>query len=380
LGSPPRHAYAAALVFGCTVFSPVAALAGNFTVLHDFAGGTDGSYPSAALTPFAGALFGTTTGGNSPDNPASIFRVDPATGTVTNYAQPYGNSFFGGLLPVGNLLYGTAEDTPAAPAGSVFSFDPSTATLTTIHAFTSDRDGAYPLGALAQNEGVLYGATVGGSNDHGTLFSLDFASGHETVLHRFAGSDGDQPSAGVTYAFGALFGTTSQGGANGQGEVFRFDLTAHAFKVLHSFTGGADGGSPVYSGVTALNGVLYGVTRLGGANGAGAVYRMDPYNGAETVLYSFTGAGDGWSPLCNLVVTSNAAYGTTEFGGKTGLGTVFRIDTATGAITILHSFAPSTTAPIYGPNAGLALYWGRLFGVTTYNGASDFGTVFEVKP
>jgi uncharacterized repeat protein (TIGR03803 family) len=129
-----------------------------------------------------------------------------------------------------------------------------------------------------------------------------------------------------------------------------------------------------------LNGVLYGVTRLGGDAGNGAVYRMDPYSGAETVLYSFTGGEDGASPLCNLVVTSNAAYGTTEFGGKNGLGTVFRINTATGAITILHAFAASTSAPIYGPNAGLALDPGGLFGVTTYNGAADYGTVFELKP
>jgi uncharacterized repeat protein (TIGR03803 family) len=372
--------YLGVLLLGCATVSPVESRAGSFVVLHDFAGGADGSYPSAALTPFGGALFGTTTGGNSAENPASIFRVDPATGSVTNFSQAYGSIFFGSLLPVGSLLYGTAENTPTAGYGSVFSFDPATAALTPIYAFKSGADGAFPLGSLAQNEGLLYGATVGGSNFHGTLFSVDPVTGHERVLHRFEGTDGDQPSAGVTYAFGALFGTTSQGGANGQGEVFRFDLATNEFKVLHSFSGGADGGSPVYSGVTALNGVLYGVTRLGGAAGHGAVYRMDPYNGAETVIYSFTGGADGDSPLCNLVVTSNAAFGTTEFGGKNGLGTVFRVDTATGAITILHSFAPATSAPEYGPNAGLALYAGGLFGVTTYNGLADVGTVFELKP
>jgi uncharacterized repeat protein (TIGR03803 family) len=371
---------AAAILFVCALALPAMARASSFTSLHDFAGGADGSYPSAALTPFAGALFGTTTGGNGPENPASIFRVDPSTGAVTNTPFPYGYSFFGSLLPVGNLLYGTAESAPAAGGGQIFSFDPTSGQLTPIHSFTSSNDGASPLGALAQNEGLLYGATTGGSSFHGTLFSVDPATGREAILHRFNGTDGDQPSAGVTYAFGALFGTTYQGGANNNGEVFRFDIATRQFKVLHSFSGGADGGSPIYSGVTAVNGVLYGVTRLGGAAGHGAVYRMDPYSGDETVLYSFTGGTDGGSPLCNLVVTPHALFGTTEFAGHYNLGTVFRVDLGTNAVTILHSFAPVTTSPEYGPNAGLALFDGALFGVTTYNGAANEGTVFEIAP
>jgi hypothetical protein len=42
---------AAAILFVCALALPAMARASSFTSLHDFAGGADGSYPSAALTP-----------------------------------------------------------------------------------------------------------------------------------------------------------------------------------------------------------------------------------------------------------------------------------------------------------------------------------------
>jgi uncharacterized repeat protein (TIGR03803 family) len=370
--------YTGLLMFAA-IAAPPLAHAAKFADIYDFAGGASGSYPLAELTPFAGAIYGTAGGGNSSDNPPGIFRLDPTTNVITNTVFPYGFQFFGSLLPYGHLLYGTAESGPTQAYGLIFSFNPATGALTPVYSFKGGLNGAFPIGELAQNGGVLYGATVGGSNFHGTLFSVDAVSQHQTVLHRFNGTNGDQPG-GVTYAFGALFGMTYQGGAQNQGEVFRYDLAARKLTVLHSFSGGADGGSPVYSGITAAGGALYGVTRLGGVNGAGAVFRMDPYTGAETVLYSFTGGKDGASPICKLIATPHALYGTTNFGGTNNLGTVFRTDIVTGATTILHEFAPATSSPIYGPNAGLALFSGALFGVRTYNGTSGLGEIFKLAP
>jgi uncharacterized repeat protein (TIGR03803 family) len=65
---------------------------------------------------------------------------------------------------------------------------------------------------------------------------------------------------------------------------------AQTYKVLYSFTGGADGAFPFGALVGDHAGNLYGTTPYGGASGYGTVFKLDT-TGKETVLYSFTGGG-----------------------------------------------------------------------------------------
>lgn len=56
-----------------------------------------------------------------------------------------------------------------------------------------------------------------------------------------------------------------------------FELTARgAESILHSFTGRADGGYPRAALVLDRTGNLYGTAEIGGASGAGAVFRLRP--------------------------------------------------------------------------------------------------------
>src|ERR1700730_2097295 len=73
-------------------------------------------------------------------------------------------------------------------------------------------------------------------------------------------------------------------------------------------------------------GNLYGTTEFGGASGQGVVFKLSP-GGTETVLYSFTGGNDGAFPndIGSLVADrAGNLYGTTLFGGTTGSGVVFK--------------------------------------------------------
>jgi uncharacterized repeat protein (TIGR03803 family) len=166
------------------------------------------------------------------------------------------------------------------------------------------------------------------------------------VLYAFTGTNGDglQPYAGVIRdSTGNLYGMTQSGGANGLGAVYRIDSTGKE-TILYSFTGAADGCYP-YMGVTRDSaGNLYGTTDSELCrDGAGTVFKLTP-SGTLTTLYSFSGGADGSGPWSGLILDSSGnLYGTTRNGGAYGYGTVYKV-TSTGTETVLYSFAGGTDA------------------------------------
>ncbi len=113
-------------------------------------------------------------------------------------------------------------------------------------------------------------------------------------------------------------------------------VQAQSFTVLYSFTGGTGAALPVAGLVQDKEGNLYGTTLYGGTSGAGTVFKLDT-TGTETVLHSFTGP-DGVNPGAGLVRDKEGnLYGITTGGGTSGVGTVFKLDT-TNTETVLHSF------------------------------------------
>ena len=195
-------------------------------------------------------------------------------------------------------------------------------------------------------------------------------------MHSFTGgADGSDPYAGlIRDSAGNLYGTTLLGGASGAGVVFKVDTTGTE-TVLHSFSGGTDGGAPQAGLIRGSAGDLYGTTVQDGASGAGVVFKLDAIG--ETVLYSFTGGADGSNPFGSLVRDSAGnLYGTTESGGASGAGVVFKLDT-TGTETVLYSFTGDADGGY--PYAGLIRdSAGNLYGTTSSGGASGQGVVFEL--
>jgi uncharacterized repeat protein (TIGR03803 family) len=95
------------------------------------------------------------------------------------------------------------------------------------------------------------------------------------VLYSFNGRSGKSPYASLTDVNGMLYGTTSSGGANGDGTVFQITPSG-AERVLHSFEGGSLDGAFPFASLTNVKGTLYGTTSGGGGKGDGTVFSLSP--------------------------------------------------------------------------------------------------------
>jgi uncharacterized repeat protein (TIGR03803 family) len=233
--------------FGCgTVFK--LAPDGTETVLHAFAGGSDGTLPQARLIRDESGNFYTTTavGGRTDcevvtfeHGCGTVFKL-AADGTETVLYAFRGRKHGDGAYPgagliqdkAGNLYGMTAQGGgnrchPYHGCGTIFKLAPD-GTETMLYAFTGGSDGAVPFGDLIRDKaGYLYGTTAGGGgtggykaceyNPRGCGTIFEFApDGTETVLFAFKRHtrDGIEPSAGLLKgAGGELYGTASEGGA-----------------------------------------------------------------------------------------------------------------------------------------------------------------------
>lgn len=201
-----------------------------------------------------------------------------------------------------------------------------------------------------------------------------------TVLHSFDGTDGSQPSGPVLQASdGDLYGTTFAGGTANDGTVFEMSLSG-SLTTLQSFVPlSLSSGSEPYSGlIQGHDGNLYGTTQHGGISRVGTVFKIST-GGALKTLASFDYSPQGAVPYADLVQAGNGNfYGTTPNGGTSSSGTAFMVSPF-GMIVPLYTFGP---VPDNGaqPIGGLILASnGLLYGTTTSAGGRiNCGTLFEM--
>src|ERR1039457_3596479 len=122
-------------------------------------------------------------------------------------------------------------------------------------------------------------------------------------------------------------------------------VTAQTFTNLHSFTllnnsTNSDGAYP-YAGLILSGNTLYGTATYGGSSGYGTVFAVNTNGTGFTNLHSFTGS-DGASPYAGLILSGNTLYGTAQIGGSLfvpGKGTVFSLSLPQPQLTIIRSGA-----------------------------------------
>jgi uncharacterized repeat protein (TIGR03803 family) len=373
------------VALGLAAIAAPPALAAGYSVLFAFGSSANGDVPVAGLIrDKLGNLYGTTTLGGA-SGVGTVFELDSHQSESVLYSFQGG---IAGYLPYGGViadkpgnLYGTASD--GGNGGIVFKLAPG-GSETALHTFDGGGDGIGPMAGLVMDKaGNLYGTTeYGGAMNGGTVFKVT-PGGNETVLHSFgSGIDGSYPIFGslLLDKKGNIYGTTSVGGAPGAGIVFKLSSKGKE-AVLYEFENGEDGATP-YGGLIAdKSGDLIGTTTAGGASGDGIVFKLTQA-GKETVLYSFKGGNDGAAPSGALIADkAGNLYGTTDSGGVSGMGTVFVL-APNGGEQVLHAFAGGSD----GANPGSALIAdskGNLYGTTQHGGSTGCGgtgcgTVFAI--
>ena len=276
----------------------------------------------------------------------------------------------------------------------VFKTRPDGSGIQLLHTFPGtsssgvNSDGSAP-NRLVLVSGFLYGTTyTGGASGTGVIFKMDTTGGNFQILHTFGSNnaqntDGAGAASGLTLGpDGALYGVTFTGGTGGGGGVYKINTDGSGFQVLYPFSssnGGSTGYQPNSSPVFGSDGFLYGTTQSGGATGNGTVYKLTG-GLALSVLHNFDSAG-GFAPFGVIYGSDGNLYGTTFAGGPDSSvagGTLFRLSLS-GTYQVIHSFTTGTgqiaiplTPPTEAPD-------GSLYGAANGGGTAGLGVIYQVS-
>jgi uncharacterized repeat protein (TIGR03803 family) len=250
--------------------------AGALNWLYSF-NGSDGYYPIAGMVRGpAGSLYGTTPNGPGPTGLGLVFELSAAGDFRILHAfagMPDGQApgatpiLYQGFLYGTTLAGGTYTNEKVSGFGTVYVVNIQTGAERVIHSFSGGARGAQPTAGLVRGpEGNLYGTTSYGGGGTGPtgegcgiIFAILASSHQMKILHTFSGPDGCVPGGLLLGSDGTLYGTTSRGGEDNFGTVFKLDRTQNLI-MLHSFDGVTDGAYPPGGLVMDAAGSIFGAT------------------------------------------------------------------------------------------------------------------------
>ncbi len=181
---------------------------------------------------------------------------------------------------------------------------------------------------FGQVQHELWGITAsGGTNNDGVIFKTDASGNGEMVKSNFvpSGTNSTNPYGSLVLSSnGNLYGMTWYGGTNGEGTIFEYNPRTWTFLTKYEFSDMIGGRWPQGNGLIEVNGKLYGMTKYGGVNDYGVIFRYDVSNDNFVKMADF----DMWigvNPGGALVQASNGMfYGMTSRGGLNHLGVLFQ--------------------------------------------------------
>jgi uncharacterized repeat protein (TIGR03803 family) len=158
--------------------------------------------------------------------------------------------------------------------------------------------------------------------------------------------------------------------------ITNIQIRCPVFTLIDNLGFGSDGSYPQSGLIVGSDGNFYGTTEYGGLTDNGTVYRLAA-SGTESIVANFAGGAVSHGPVGALLQASDGNfYGTTYWGGTNNTGSVFKL-ALDGTITTLWSFGSGTDGEL--PESGLTQASdGNLYGTTGSGGITGYGTVFRV--
>lgn len=134
--------------------------------------------------------------------------------------------------------------------------------------------------------------------------------------------NGGNPSDLIRLADGSFLGTATLGGTANSGVLFRLDRHGNE-TVIHNFNGRSDGFYPFHL-ISDCAGHFYGAS-------FNTIFKLDEDENFSIVANVGTSYG-------RLLLSDGSLYGVTFFGGTYTNGSIFKVNIASGKVTLLHSF------------------------------------------
>ncbi|MBB5038993.1 choice-of-anchor tandem repeat GloVer-containing protein [Prosthecobacter dejongeii] len=381
----------------------------EFTGTQVDVGAIKGSVCQSALVPDGlGYLWGVTNDGGLASDNGTVFKVHMATNTATGVIEFSNNGATNkGMSPVGPLvndgagfLWGATTSGGIGNEGTVFKIEAATGTLTTVLQFgnltgVNASIQSPAAGFTTDGQGYLWGiATAGGSASSWAVYKIKISDGSFTKVVEHLSSSaaytgvsylGRTPLAGVSGHASQpwLWGTTSVGGNNNLGTLYRFNPTTGEREVKIHFTGTAGvarGSKPNGKVYVDANGLVWGTTEEGGTSNVGTLFKYDPSFNTFTTLTSFVTTG-GCRPKGSLIAPGDGyIWGTTSTGSSSSLGSVFKVDPITSNVIYVRTFSSADSVNGTEPLCGLAAdASGHVWGSTQFGGPSNRGTLFKIQ-
>lgn len=412
--------FASGTIFKYTISTNTLTVLTSFRSNNSQSGGTPGGGIDSPLVPDGnGFLWGVTPSGGASGN-GTVFKVEMATNTVTSVldftstgAANKGSFPIGPLVPDGaGNLWGVTRAGSQSDNGTVFKVATATGVLTTVQNL-GYLVGAYSPqnGLTADGKGYMWGIGAQGQpTSPWSVYKIKISDGIYTKVaetqpgidspNGYVSNTGRTPLAGLAGNSTSpwLWGTTSAGGTFNAGTLFRYEPATGKHEIIVNFIGQSSvavgpsvavGTKPTGQLCVAANGVVWGTTQKGGAfnvavnnkSQSGTIFKYDPSVGNFTTIFNFTSA-IGEFPKGGLTQMSDGfIWGTTSDGSSGGnRGSVFKINPATNAVTIVYSFSANTPANGTNPESGLAEGpSGFVLGVTKSGGVNGSGVLFKIE-
>jgi len=301
------------------------------------------------------------------------------------------------LLPVSGYcqkqLWGMSASN-VSNQGVIFKTDSVGNNYVNVYTFSNALNGKDPYGSLIQaKDGYLYGMTSrGGLYGYGVIFKLNPQTGVYTKTHDFDSVNGMTPYGSLCEAQnGKLYGMTYKGGTHtspnaNRGVLFEYNPVNGTFaKKLELISENC--GNPHGSLIETSNGVLHGLTTVGGGDATGLLFRYNINTGSFDKMGSFI-MGPVWSGIqpegSLLLASSGLMYGLSKYGGAgwSGGGVLFQYDEKQllNKLSTAHKFSEVTPDSLQGHEVIGSLIQAtnsKLYGMTVLGGTDNAGTIFE---